>query len=119
MVDAWPAKPFTFHALKKTFGTTWLRCDLCRRYAPLRIAGLHDVDYRERTFSCSKCGAEAYWCMIEPTRELGMGDYRLDVVEAPTHHPAAVDRLSGQRPRWRSVDHASGELPGRKVDPRR
>jgi len=87
MVDRWPAKPYTFYALKKTFVTMRLRCDLCRRYAPLRITGLHDVDYRDRTFSCSKCGAEVYWCMVEPIKELGMDDYQLDVVEAPTHHP--------------------------------
>ena len=40
MVSAWPSIPFTFRALRKTFGTMWLRCDACRRYAPLRLAGL-------------------------------------------------------------------------------
>jgi hypothetical protein len=36
----------------------------------------------------------------------------------PKRHPAAVDRLTGQRPS-EAVDHSGGELPGRKVDPRR
>jgi hypothetical protein len=27
----------------------WLRCDVCRRYARLKLAGLHDVDYRTKT----------------------------------------------------------------------
>jgi hypothetical protein len=27
MVVAWPAKPFTFRALAKTYGRMWLRCD--------------------------------------------------------------------------------------------
>jgi hypothetical protein len=26
----------------------WLSCDVCRRYARLKLAGLHDVDYRTR-----------------------------------------------------------------------
>jgi hypothetical protein len=48
----------TFRALSKTYGQMWLRCDVCRRYARLNLAGLHDVDYRSKTFSCSRCGAD-------------------------------------------------------------
>jgi hypothetical protein len=43
----------TRSALSKTYGQMWLRCDVCRRYARLKLAGLHDVDYRTKTFSCS------------------------------------------------------------------
>ena len=75
----------------------WVRCDLCRRYAPL---------------------SEAYLAVIEPIKEAGMQDYRLDAMERPERHPAAVDRLSGRR-RSAAVDYSGGELPGRKVDPRR
>ena len=53
VTEAWPHKPYTFRALRKTFGAMWVRCDVCRRYAPLSIGGLQDVDYRSKTFSCS------------------------------------------------------------------
>jgi hypothetical protein len=96
----------------------WVRCDVCRRYARLRLAGLRDVDYRTKTFSCSRCGAEAYLCLVEPIKETGMADYRLDEVDAPARHPEAVIRLTGQG-RGRSVSMGGSELPGRKVDPRR
>ena len=79
---------------------------------------LRDVDYRTKTFSCSRCGADAAVCVVEPTKEAGMEDYRLDEIERPVHHPAAVDRLVGRR-RYSSVDWSAGELPGRKVDGRR
>ncbi len=75
-------------------------------------------DYRTKTFSCSKCGAAAYVAIIEPIKETGMEDYRLDEIEAPQRHPIAVDRLTG-RHRSGRVDHSGGELPGRKVDPHR
>ena len=96
----------------------WVRCDICRRYAPLSIGGLQDVDYRSKTFSCSQCGSEAYLAVIEPIKEAGMQNYRLDEIEDPQRHPAAVDRLTGKQAS-RKVDRAGGELPGRKVDPRR
>ena len=51
---AWPYEPYTFRALQKTFGPMWVRCDVCRRYASLRLAGLLDVDYRTKRFSCSR-----------------------------------------------------------------
>jgi len=44
MTGPWPHRPFTFRALQKTFGPMWVRCDVCRRYAQLRLAGLLDVD---------------------------------------------------------------------------
>jgi len=45
-----------YRALRKTFGAMWLRCDVCRRYAPLSLGGLQEVDYRSKTFSCSQLG---------------------------------------------------------------
>jgi len=119
MVDAWPSKPFTFQALIKTFGAMWVRCDFCRRYASFRSAGLRDVDYRDRTFSCSRCGSSAYLCLIEPTREQGLEDYRLDPRDAPARHPAAVARLLARGPGPYVADRSGGELPGRKIDLRR
>ena len=68
--------PYTFRALRKTYGPLWLRCDVCRRYVPLKIGGLQNVDYRTKTFSCSKCGAAAYVAIIEPIKETGMGPRR-------------------------------------------
>jgi hypothetical protein len=47
-----------------------------------------------------------------------MQDYRLDEIEDPQRHPAALERLTGQR-RGSPIDFSSGELPGRKVDGRR
>jgi hypothetical protein len=47
-----------------------------------------------------------------------MEDDRMDEIERPEHHPAAVDRLTGRR-RRSEVDHTGGDLPGRKADPRR
>jgi hypothetical protein len=88
------------------------------RYAPLSIRGLQEVDYRSKTFSCSQCGSEAYLALIEPIKEAGMQDYRLDAIERPERHPAATDRLMG-RGHSASVDYSGGELPGRKVDGRR
>jgi hypothetical protein len=100
MVGPAPFEPYTFRALAKTFGTMWLRCDVCRRYAKLQLAGLHDIDYRTKTFSCSRCGAPAYLCVVNPSSETGMEDYRLDALGRPPHHPNAIRRLSGaERPR--------------------
>src|SRR5262245_58668756 len=95
MVGQAPFEPYTFRALAKTFGTMWLRFDVCRRYSTLKIAGPHDIDYRSKTFSCSRCGSEAYLCVVNPSQETGMEDYRLDELEQPTHHPDAVRRLTG------------------------
>ena len=77
-----------------------------------------EVDYRSKTFSCSRCGNEAYLAVIEPIKEAGMQDYRLDAIDRPKRHAAAVDELTGRR-RSAPVDHSGGELPGRKVDGRR
>ena len=117
MVGPWPYRAFTFRALSKTYGQMWLRCDVCRRYARLKLAGLNDVDYRTKTFSCSVCGSEAYFCLVEPTKEFGMHDYRLDEVEKPEHHPDAVKRLT--EPLRRPGSNRGGEMPGRKIDGRR
>jgi hypothetical protein len=47
-----------------------------------------------------------------------MQDYRLDDIDQPKRHPAAVDRLTRRR-RGRHLNWSGGELPGRRVDPRR
>ena len=61
--------PFTFRALQTTFGAMWVRCDICRRYATLRLTGLPDVDYPTHRFSCSRCGSEAWVCVVEPVKD--------------------------------------------------
>ena len=119
MVGPAPFEAYTFRALAKTFGTLWLRCDVCRRYATLKLAGLHDVDYRTKSFSCSRCGTEAYLCVVNPSHETGMEDYRLDELDQPQHHPDAVRRLTGADRRAPIDFSRRGEQPGRKVDPRR
>jgi hypothetical protein len=35
MVGRFPGVPYSFGALRKTFGPLWIRCDVCRRYARL------------------------------------------------------------------------------------
>ena len=117
MAGPWLDRPYTFRALRKTFGQMWVRCGACRRYARLRLTGLLEVDYRTRTFSCSRCGAEAFVAVVKPNQERGMEDYRLDEVEAPARHPSAVRRLTGRR--RSTVDYSGGELPDRRVNPRR
>lgn len=120
MVDRFNGIPYSFGALRKTFGPLYVRCDLCRRFALLQFGphNLRDVDSRTKRFSCSVCGAEAWLTVTNPTTERGMEDYRLDQREDPQRHPAAVARLQG-KPRRPTVDHSGGELPGRKVDGRR
>jgi len=56
--------------------------------------------------------------LVEPIKETGMADYRLDERDKPQRHQAAADRLTGRFARTR-VSYAGGELPGRKVDGRR
>jgi hypothetical protein len=85
-----------------------MRCDVCRRYATLKLAGLHDVDNRTKTFSCSRCGAEAYLCIVNPSHETGMEDYRLDEIEQPQRHPDAVRRLTGLSLLKSPTDHGIG-----------
>ena len=46
MVGPWPHRPFTFRALAKTYGQMWLRCDVCRRYARLKLGDAPDGRYR-------------------------------------------------------------------------
>jgi hypothetical protein len=89
--------------------------DVCRRYARLPVAELLEVDYRSKTFSCSVCGGPAWLCVVEPAREHGMEDYRLDEREKPARHPAAVDRLTGRTKPRRRIDFSGlGDQRGRK-----
>src|SRR5260370_20905699 len=74
----------------------WLRCDVCRRYAPLKLGGLHDVDYRTKTFSCSRCGGEAYFCLVEPVTAYVVNDYRPAASEEPGRLPGPVKGPSGR-----------------------
>jgi hypothetical protein len=39
-------EPCTFRALRATYGTLYVRCDLWLRHAPLSLTGILDVDYR-------------------------------------------------------------------------
>jgi hypothetical protein len=95
MVGPFPGVPYSFGALRQTYGPLFVRCDVCRRYARLYLAEIRDADYRTKTFSCCRCGTDGALAIAEPNTETGMTDYRLDQVEAPQHHPAAVARLTG------------------------
>jgi hypothetical protein len=117
MVGPFRGVPYSFGALRKTFGPLWVRCDVCRRYASLPLRDLRDVDYRTKTFSCSICGADGAMALDEPCKDTGMQDYRLDQRVDPKHHPAAVRRMTDRE--RRSYRPGGGELPGRKIDGRR
>jgi hypothetical protein len=116
MVDPFPGVPYSFGALRKTFGPLWVRCDVCRRYARLFLRELRDVDYRTKTFSCSIVAPTARSRSRSPAKTPGLEDYRLDQRVDSKHHPAAVKRVT--EPKRRSYRHVSGELLGRKTDSR-
>ena len=81
MVGPRNAQPYTFRALRNTFGKMWLRCDVCRRFAAFTLPpGYLDRDYRTVSFSCSVCGGVATHTVAHPHSEPGMGDYREDDV---------------------------------------
>jgi hypothetical protein len=49
MVDRFPGKPFSFGALRKTFGPPYLRCDICPGGSPHCSSGRTScatLDYR-------------------------------------------------------------------------
>jgi hypothetical protein len=72
-----------------------MRCEVCRRYVPLSIGDLQDVDYRSKKTARS-VAVRPYLAMIEPVRKAGMQDYRLDAMERPERDPTAVDRLTSR-----------------------
>jgi hypothetical protein len=45
-----PGVPYSFGALRQTYGPLFVRCDVCRRYARLYLAEIRDTDYRTKTF---------------------------------------------------------------------
>jgi hypothetical protein len=110
-----PGVPYSFGALRQTYGPLFVRCDICRRYARLYLAEIRDIDYRTKTFSCCRCGADGALAITEPNTETGMTDYQLDQVEGPQHHPAAVARFTGPpRPGYRlSAKHYGVKAPTR------
>jgi hypothetical protein len=61
--------------------------------------------FAHQDLQLSRCGGEAHFCLVEPTTEYGMVDYRVD--EGLTEPPR------------RPISSRGGELPGRKVDGRR
>ena len=77
MVGPFPSVPYSFGALRETFGPLFVRCDVCRRYARLYLAEIRDTDYRTKTFSCCRCGANGALAITEPNTEIGMTDYGL------------------------------------------
>jgi hypothetical protein len=116
MVGPWPHRAFTFRALSKTYGQMWLRCDVCRRYVRLKLAGLHDVDYRTKTFSCSVCGRRPTSVWSSRSRNMAWPT----IASTRSRSPSVIrmpKRLT--EPPRRTVSSAGGELPGRKIDGRR
>ena len=115
MVGPFPGVPYSFGALRQTYGPLFVRCEVCRRYARLYLAEIRDTDSRTKTFSCCRCGSDGALAISEPSTETGMTDYLLDQVEGPQRHPAAVDRLTGTpRPAYRlSAKHYGVKAPTR------
>jgi hypothetical protein len=115
MVGPFPGVPYSFGALRQTYGPLFVRCDVCRRYARLYLAEIRDTDYCTKTFSCCRCGADGALAIAEPNTETGMTDYQLDQVEGPKHHPSALARLTGPlKPAYRlSAKHYGVKAPTR------
>jgi len=115
MVGPFRGVPYSFGALREVYGPLFVRCDVCRRYARLYLAEIRDTDSRTKTFSCCRGGTDGALAITEPNTETGMTDYRLDQVEGPQRHPAAVDRLSGAlKPAYRlSANHYGVKAPSR------
>jgi hypothetical protein len=122
MVDPFRGVPYGFGALPKTFGPLSGR-STC---GATSVAATRTSTWPSCETSITGPGPLAAQCaapgaaltVTDPTTVTGMGDYRLDQRDRPERHPRTVDRLTGNR-RRSSVDQASCELPGRKIDPRR
>jgi hypothetical protein len=71
------------------------------------LAEIRDTDYRTKTFSCCRCGADGALAITEPNTETGMTDYQLDQVEGPQHYPDAVVRLTEPPKRHHRRQHIS------------
>ena len=62
-----------------------------------------------KPLAAAAAGTDGALAITEPNTETGMTDYRLDQVEGPQRHPAAVDRLSGTpRPAYRLSASTTG-----------
>jgi hypothetical protein len=100
MVGPFPGVPYSFGALRETFGPLFVRCDVCRRYARLYPAEIHDTDYRTKTFSYCRYGTDGALAITEPNTETGMTDCQLDQVEGPQQRrnkeAGAFTELGGQ-----------------------
>jgi len=53
MVGPFPGVPYSFGALRQTFGPLFVRCDVCRRYARLYLADIRDTDYRSKLLAAA------------------------------------------------------------------
>ena len=87
--------------------------------AYMPVVELLDVDYRSKDVQLLGVRRLGLAVRVEPVTERGMQDYRLDERERPSHHPAAVERLTGGRKRHTIDFSGRAEQPGRKSDPRR
>ena len=93
---------YTFRALAKTHGTIWLRRDVCRRYARLKLAGLHDVD-TERRHSIARVVAlrrTCAWSSLSKRRPWEPPCHDgLPLAAVEIDRPAGLDRRAGGRGR--------------------
>src|ERR1700730_4698852 len=100
MVGPFPGVPYSFGALRQTYGPLFVRCDVCRRYARLYLAEIRDTDYRTKTFSCCRCGTDGALIISEPNTETGMTDYHLTRSRSRNITPAPLrGSLRRQSPR--------------------
>jgi len=97
VVGPWPHKPYTFRAVQRILGDTFVVCWACRRYIRLGMAGVADRDTRTTSFSCSKCGGTGDATLNDPSKDQTTADVKLDPVESPQRHPRAVRRLLSRK----------------------
>lgn len=97
-----PYAPGTFRAMQWADGTSYVRCDACRRYVELQMTpDLAERQVRRTTFSCCECGAAGALTGNDP-RHRG---YRLDPQDHPRRHPLAASPYRRVQPRLSDSVH--------------
>jgi hypothetical protein len=107
MVGPNPHKPYSYAEAIAMFGTVYVVCWHCMRYAVFDRAKHGDRDTRRTTFSCVLCGGNGH-----STQEMPPSHVREDTRADPKHHPKALSRLTS-RPVRPSVALRLRERPRR------
>lgn len=82
MVGPWNEQPYTFRALRKTFGMMWLCCDVCRSSAHV------SAGYLDRYYRNVSCDYKKRPCQQKPRQgKFGEGKWmHATTGKTLTHH---------------------------------